>query len=174
MSCCARLNKDCGIWFAGKCFERMLAMKEEGFSLIELLIVVAVLGIVAAIAVPNLLRSRQSAYEANAIRYVRSWGAGQELYKRAHGFYSDTDEVMITEGFINKGMKGSTADDNAYTYSIDSESRNPDNTPNTTAWWGRARRQGGLNRMYSYYTDQTGVIRRSMSGNVNPGDEPLD
>jgi prepilin-type N-terminal cleavage/methylation domain-containing protein len=149
-------------------------MKEDGFSLIELLIVVAVLGVLAAIAVPNLLRARQSAYEANAVRYVRSWGAGQELYKRAHGFYADTDEVMITEGFINKAMENGNADDTAYTYSIDSESRNPDNTPNTTQWWGRARRRVGFNRMHSYYLDQSGTIRRSLSGNANPGDAPLD
>jgi type IV pilus assembly protein PilA len=149
-------------------------MKESGFSLIELLIVVAVLGILAAIAVPNLLRSRQSAQEANAIRFIRSWGAGQELYKRAHGFYADTDEVMVTEGFISKGIVDNTADDTAYTYSIDSESRNPDNTPNTTQWWGRARRRSGYSRMNSYYIDQTGTIRRSKSDNANPGDAPLD
>jgi type II secretory pathway pseudopilin PulG len=122
-----------------------------------LLIVVAIMGIIAAIAVPNLLRSRQSAYEANAVRYVRSWGAGQELYKRAHGFYADTDEIMVSEGFISKGLKSGSADDTAYTYSIDSESRNPDNTPNTTSWYGRARRKAGYNRINSYYIDQTGV-----------------
>jgi type IV pilus assembly protein PilA len=149
-------------------------MKEAGFSLIELLIVVAVLGILAAIAVPNLLRSRQSAQEVNAIRYVRSWGAGQEFYKRAHGFYADTDEVLVSENFINKGMQNDTTDDNAYTYSIDSQSKNPDNTPNTTQWWGRARRRAGLNLMHSYYIDQTGTIRRSQSGNANPDDAPLD
>jgi type IV pilus assembly protein PilA len=154
--------------------EGRLAMKEDGFSLIELLIVVAVLGILASIAVPNLLRSRQTAYEANAVRYVRSWGAGQELYKRAHGFYADTDEVMILEGFINKGMEGGTADDQAYTYSIDSQSRNPDNTPNTTQWWGRARRRAAFHQMNSYYVDQSGSLRRSQSGTANPGDAPLD
>lgn len=149
-------------------------MKESGFSLVELLIVVAVLGILAAIAVPNLLRSRQSAQEANAIRYVRSWSPGQELYKRTHGFYADTDEILVTEGFINKGLTDNSPDDSAYIYSIDSESKNSDNTPNTTQWWGRARRRPGFPRLHSYYLDQTGTIRSTQTDNANPGDAPLD
>ncbi|MBI3654586.1 MAG: type II secretion system protein [Acidobacteria bacterium] len=149
-------------------------MKEDGFSLIELLIVVAIMGILASIAVPHLLRSRQAAYEANAMRYIRSWSPGQELYKRAHGYYADTDEIMVTEGFISKGLKAGSADDAAYNYSIDSESRNPDNTPNTTLWWGRARRKSGYTGMNSYYVDQTGVIRYALGGNANSTDPPIE
>ena len=51
-----------------------------GFSLIELLIVVTIIGIIPSIAIPSLLRSKAAANEAVAIGYMRSWTAAQELY----------------------------------------------------------------------------------------------
>lgn len=54
--------------------------KESGFSLIELLIVVAIILVIAAIAIPNLVKSRMSANEASAVSSLRSINTAQTSY----------------------------------------------------------------------------------------------
>ena len=75
----------------------------QGFSLIELLIVVVIIGIIAAIAIPNLLASRRSANESSAIAALRTLHGAQATYATTYGNgdYAGTpaglDGVVMTQ-----------------------------------------------------------------------------
>jgi type IV pilus assembly protein PilA len=134
----------------------------RGFSLIELLIVVAVIGLIAAIAVPNLTSSRKAANEAAAIAHLRSWTSAQEIYFQRFGSYADDHSLLEEQGLAGE------ANPERLGYSFRLE------TPSLGEWQGFADPiTDSVTGDRSFFIDQTAVIRWSLGAEAGPDSPPL-
>ena len=92
--------------------KKKTSKKTKGFSLIELLIVVAIILIIAAIAIPNLLRARRSANEGSATASMRTLGSGELLYRSTNGNFTTLAGLLadsIIDNVLGSGTKSGYA-----------------------------------------------------------------
>ena len=83
----------------------MQKTRRKGFTLVELMIVLAIIAIVAAFAIPNLMKSRMSANETAAIGALRTVMAAEGTYMNRYGVYATLAELSA-EGLIDSSLAG--------------------------------------------------------------------
>ena len=154
----------------------------EGFSLIELLIVVAIILIIAAIAIPNLLRSRIAANEASAVGSIRTINTAQITYSSTYpdcgyttlGNLGGVGGVYSGAGLIDTVLASGVKSGYSFvsTASGATGTCGSNSTPNTTyiVNGDPLSPQTGTRHFYS---DETGVIRYNLTAAASVGDKPL-
>ena len=152
----------------------------KGFSLIELLIVVTIILIIAAIAIPNLMRSKMTANEAAAVEALRTLNSTAVMYSMSYGGFPRAISDLGPGGGANPSSASADLIDSVlatgvksgYKFSLAVVSADP--SGNVLAYSITATPiTPGTTGQRSFYTDQSGTIRATSNGTADSTSTPI-
>jgi len=131
----------------------------KGFSLLELLIVVAIILIIATIAIPSLLKSRQAAHEAAAVSTLRTINTGEVTYlTTANGKFGSLQDLVNNQIIPSNFVPGPVS---GYFFNISLGSGNSDFTIT-------AEPASSNEGRFGYYITPDGTVRYSIIATLAP------
>ena len=128
------------------------------FTLIELLIIIAVIALIAAMSIPIFLSARYKGYESDAIACLKSIYTAQEQYRMRNGKYGTLDELRDAKLIQFDKIAGYTLN-----FQVDKEAG---------TWSAQVVPQANLD-ILSYYIDRTAVVRYEDNGPAGPSSPAL-
>jgi type IV pilus assembly protein PilA len=155
--------------------------RQKGFSLIELLIVVTIILIISAIAIPNLMRSKMSANEAAAIGALKALTESAVMYSNSYGGFphsianlgpsgGGTGTSSTAADLIDSGLATGVKSGYKFTFSV----TGTDAAGNVVSYGVTAVPvTPGSTGQRSFYTDQSGTIRVAPSGTADSSSPPI-
>lgn len=137
--------------------------QERGFSLIELLMVVVIIGVISALAVPGLRRARQNANSASAIQTLRTITTAQFLYERKFRVYGTLID-LTPEGMLDN--KITTGQKSGYQFTL-----NVTNAGKSFECLGTPLESPTV--FTHFFVDETGVIRFNAGAPADATSQPI-
>jgi len=157
--------------------------KQTGFSLIELLIVVAIILILAAIAIPNLIQSKMTANEASAVQTLRDINTAESMYsiQFGNGFSTDLPSLGGTTGAVTStnaqlipdpvAQAPNIKDGFNFTYAV-TGNNGPNGSPSNYTVNANPVVPGSTGHRY-FYTDESFAIRANPSAPATSNDPSI-
>ena len=144
---------------------------QQGFTLIELMIVIAIIAIIAAIAIPNLLEARKSANESAAIASLRTLVTAQSIFRDTDrdgnglaDFALDLSALATNGQLIDNTLAAGTKQGYVFTMA---------STDSGNAWTGVAAPVSGNTGTRSFFVNESGVIRFSVGATPTAASTPI-
>lgn len=141
-----------------------MSKRNHGFTLIELMIVVAIIAIIAAIAIPSLLNARKAGNEASAISSLRTLTTVNEQYRTRFQSYSSSLANLSTERYIDNVLGAGAKSGYTFTFTGATNTWSCTSSPTTPGTTGDR----------YFFVDQSGVIRFSSTGTAASTNPAID
>jgi type IV pilus assembly protein PilA len=136
--------------------------KQKGFSLIELLIVVAIILIIAAIAIPNLIKSKMAANEASAVGSLRTVNSAENTYSSTYGTGFTDLTTLGASGMVDNVLAAGTK--SGYTLTASPASGSGTSTSPYLSYSSTGTPIGSNTGTRQFCADESGVIRYTTTG----------